>query len=366
MRTHIWLRAETKTAEQRTALPPRFARQLMDAGYHLTVEASSQSAFRPAEYEEVGCHLVEEHSWKTQAPDDAVILGLKELEDGCEPLIHRHIHFAHVYKEQLGWEQTLGRYSAGSGTLYDLEFLVDDSGRRVAAFGHWAGFAGAAVALLAWANCSSHRLPVLGSIAPRQSQRSLIEEIRSTIEASPVQPKVLVIGALGRCGKGAIHLFNSVGIEVQEWDLAETGRGGPFEEILNVDILLNCVFVQQTIPPFLTLGMLHSVERKLSIICDVSCDPYGEYNPLPIYQECTTFADPTIKIIDTENPVHLIAIDHLPSLLPRESSEDFCAQLMPHLLELDKLTDLNAATVWHRAEKIFIEKTAKLSLGPGA
>lgn len=61
---------------------------------------------------------------------------------------------AHVfqgYKEQGGWETVLGRFPRGKGTLLDLEFLEDESGRRVAAFGYHAGFAGAAIALLAWA-----------------------------------------------------------------------------------------------------------------------------------------------------------------------------------------------------------------------
>jgi len=34
----------------------------------------------------------------------------------------------------------LGRYAHGGGTLLDLEFL-EKNGRRVAAFGYWAGFA---------------------------------------------------------------------------------------------------------------------------------------------------------------------------------------------------------------------------------
>ena len=60
------------------------------------------------------------------------------------PLKHVHIQFAHCYKNQGGWETVLARFPRGGGTLLDLEFLVDDKGRRVAAFGYHAGFAGAA------------------------------------------------------------------------------------------------------------------------------------------------------------------------------------------------------------------------------
>ena len=34
-------------------------------------------------------------------------------------------------------------FRAGGGALYDLEYLTDDTGRRLAAFGYWAGYAGA-------------------------------------------------------------------------------------------------------------------------------------------------------------------------------------------------------------------------------
>lgn len=330
----------------------------MDAGFQLTVEASSQSAFGPAEYEAVGCQMVAEHAWKTRAPVDAIILGLKELEPGDEPLRHRHIHFAHVYKQQQGWESALGRFVAGGGALYDLEFLVDENGRRVAAFGHWAGFAGAAIAALAWANHCNHVVPVLDALSPRSDQQSLVREIRAAVAATNRTPTVMVIGALGRCGRGAVQLLDSVAANVIPWDLEETSRGGPFEEIIAADIFLNCVFVDQPINPFLTTQLLQSNERNLSIICDVSCDPYGDYNPLPIYSSCTTFAQPLQTLIPGDQPVYLIAIDHLPSLLPRESSEDFCQQLMPYLLQLDQLD----RGVWKRAKDLFIEKAALLEL----
>ncbi len=46
---------------------------------------------------------------------------------------------------------TLRSFARGGGTLLDLEFLQDEKGRRLAAFGYHAGFAGAALALENWA-----------------------------------------------------------------------------------------------------------------------------------------------------------------------------------------------------------------------
>jgi hypothetical protein len=43
--------------------------------------------------------------------------------------------FAHCYKQQAGWEKVLSRWPRGKGTLFDLEFLTDEAGRRVAGKG---------------------------------------------------------------------------------------------------------------------------------------------------------------------------------------------------------------------------------------
>ena len=90
----------------------------------------------------------------------------------------------------------------------------------------------------------------------------------------------------------------------------------------------------------------------------MSCDPNSEFNPIKIYNTCTTFRKPTV-LVDVQNdpPLSVIAIDHLPSLLPRESSEAFSAQLLPHLLNVDKRDKNN---VWLRAETLFKQKVATL------
>ena len=137
--------------------------------------------------------------------------------------------------------------------------------------------------------------------------------------------------------------------------MAETKKGGPFVEITQADIFINCVLINTDLPPFITDELLNNEQRKLSVIVDVSCDPYGSYNPLPIYQQCTTFKSPCLRIDDTKL-LDLIAIDHLPSLLPKESSEDYGAQLLTHLLTLDD----KSQGVWPKALALFNNKTKDL------
>ena len=355
--THIWLRAESKPMEHRVPLTLSHAQELLKAGFTVTVEESSQRAISCSDYKDVGCDVQAAHSWR-HASADTIVLGLKELAEETFPLIHRHIHFAHVYKNQQGWREQLSRFADGKGELYDLEFLVDADNRRVAAFGYWAGFIGAALALQAWGRTQQQAAVPLPKLAPWPDKQSLVDDVKSELSPAVVDKcvKVLVIGAKGRSGSGAVELARGAGAEVTEWDVAETKAGGPFPEILGFDVLVNCVFVQSALPPFLTSEMLLDESRRLSVISDVSCDLHADYNPLPIYQQCTDFEHPTLRILEGENPLDVISIDHLPSMLPVESSEDFSQQLLPHLLQVNDLQQ----GVWENAHRVFQEKLSQI------
>ena len=148
--THLWVRAEQRANEERVGLTPEGAAALVRAGIRVTVEESSVRAIGISGYRAAGCEIAPENSWP-EAPAEAIVFGLKELPEDGTPLTHRHIMFGHAYKGQPAGRVLLKRFRAGGGTLYDLEYLVDEAGRRVAAFGYWAGFAGAAISLKAWA-----------------------------------------------------------------------------------------------------------------------------------------------------------------------------------------------------------------------
>ncbi|MDX1480644.1 MAG: saccharopine dehydrogenase [Woeseiaceae bacterium] len=353
--THIWLRSETKPKEQRTPLTPAGAGALLDRGFALTVEDCPQRIFPIEDYRSRGCAVVERGAW-IDAPRDAFVLGLKELPDDSFPLVHPHIYFAHVYKDQSGAETTLRRFVEGGGMLYDLEYLTDENGRRVAAFGYWAGFCGAALGVMAWANRESGAAQRLGQVESRPSKDRLLEDVAAALGPTGTRPIVMVIGAKGRSGSGAVELARALGLDAVEWDLEETRRGGPFEEINRADIFVNCVLVSSAMPPFVTTESLAQEGRRLAVIADVSCDPYGTYNPVPVYSRTTTFEAPCLEIIGGDNPLDLIAIDHLPSLLPKESSEDYGGQLLPHLAMLDD----PGQGAWARARAVFEEKTRRL------
>lgn len=149
---------------------------------------------------------------------------------------------------------------------------------------------------------------------------------------------------------------------ILKWDMEETAKGGPFKEIAESDIFVNCIYLASKIPHFVNAESLKAAgaDRKLSVVCDVSADTTNPFNPVPIYTIATTFDKPTVPVeLDGSQgpPLSVISIDHLPSLLPREASEAFSNDLLPYLL---KLNDWRNDPVWAGAEKLFKEKVATL------
>jgi saccharopine dehydrogenase (NAD+, L-lysine-forming) len=319
---HLWLRHEVRSTERRTPLVPSDARRLVDSGVTLTVEESPQRIFPVEQYEAVGCGVAPAGSWASRAPEDAVIVGLKELPDEPAALTHRHVFFGHAYKEQPGALELLRRFAAGGGALLDLEYLVDDHGRRLAAFGYWAGYLGAALAVF------QHRGRLSAPLAPT-SREDLEEALRPV--AGDEDFTALVIGALGRSGRGARVALQAAGIEPTCWDLDET-RNLDRPALLAHDVLVNCVLATSPIPPFVRETDLDDPTRRLRTLSDVTCDVGSPLNVLPVYDRVTEWAEP-VRRLRKEPPLDLIAIDNLPSLLPEESSVGFSGSLLPLLLE---------------------------------
>ncbi len=343
--THLWVRAEQRPNEERVGLTPQGAADLISAGIRVTVEENLVRAIPISGYVDAGCEIAPENAWP-DAPRDTIIFGLKELPEDGTPLPHRHIMFGHAFKGQHSGRALLKRFKTGGGTLYDLEYLVDEVGRRVAAFGFWAGYAGAAVTLKTWAaQQRGEECPPVGVYPDKNALNAeLLRELEATGQA---RPSAIVIGALGRVGAGSADLCEAMGVQVTKWDMAETASGGPFPEILQHDLFLNCILARPGTPVFVPREAL-TAPRKLTVIGDVACDPDSDYNPVPVYDLATTWEKPAVRV--AQNPVlDVTAIDNLPSMLPAESSDDYAAQLLPSLLTLTEIE----GGVWGRARATY-------------
>ncbi|AXC48769.1 saccharopine dehydrogenase [Paracoccus suum] len=344
---HLWVRAESRANEDRVGITPEGVAELLGRGFAVTVEESPRRVIPTAAYARAGATVASEGSWVT-APGDAIILGLKELPEDGTPLPHRHIMFGHAYKGQPAGAAPLDRFRAGGGRLYDLEYLTGEDGRRLAAFGYWAGFAGAAVSL----KCRSAqaRGGICGPVGVYASKDALIAEVRAELDAilAP-RPHALVIGARGRVGSGAADFCTAVGVPVTRWDMAETAHGGPFPEVLQHEVFLNCILAQPGAPVFVP-AEAKNPGRQLTVIGDIACDPTSDFSPIKVYDRTTTWAHPALRVAENP-PLDVMAIDNLPSMLPAESSADFAAQLLPVLARLDQIED----GAWGRASALFDE-----------
>ncbi|QXT40207.1 saccharopine dehydrogenase [Gymnodinialimonas ceratoperidinii] len=342
---HLWVRAEERANERRVGITPQGVARLLAEGMEVTVEESPTRVLPIDAYRRAGAQIASSGAWRN-APDDAVIFGLKELPADTGPLRHRHILFGHAFKGQPDGQDLLARFKAGGGALYDLEYLVDETQRRVAAFGYWAGFVGAALSTAAWA--AQHRGASMAAVTTWPDQAALVADIKAQLgEAGAPPPTALIIGALGRTGTGAAAFLREIGVTAIPWDMAETAHGGPFPEVLSHNIFLNCILAMEGVPVFVPADAAEH-PRALRVIGDIACDPDSDFSPVKVYDRVTTWAEPTLRVAENP-PLDVMAIDNLPSLLPLESSEDFAAQLLPHLLTLPQID----TGIWARAHETF-------------
>jgi len=334
----VLLRCEERASERRTPITPQGAAALRASGVEVLVESSPMRVFTDEQYAAEGVRVVPAGSWVAADPD-AVVLGIKELPEESDALRHRHVYFAHAYKGQHGAEALLRRFVRGGGELLDLEYLVDDNGRRVVAFGYWAGFVGGALAAL----------QLSGDLrAPLQPMS--LEGITGMLEKSfehLSSPTAVVTGALGRAGRGAVDALHLAGVRVSCWDREHT-RSLDSDALVAHDLMVHCVHATEPQRPFLTGTDRHRPARRLRVVADVTADVTSALNLLPVSDRHTTWAEPVRRIWDDPVPLDAIVIDNLPSLLPRQASEDFSAALVPLLPGL-----FTGDPVWTRAARTY-------------
>ena len=81
----------------------------------------------------------------------------------------------------------------------------------MAAFGFHADFPGAAAGALAMTFAQAGE--TLGHLHPYANETEMVNAVREKLGDSAKKTRALVIGALGRCGRGAVDLFRKIGLE---------------------------------------------------------------------------------------------------------------------------------------------------------
>lgn len=353
-RISLWMRHETKAHETRAPLTPDGCKDLIETGrFRVVVERSPGRVFADEHYEKAGAQLVDTGAWRTlQKTDGLLIVGLEELENyDSLTVLNDHLLFAHAFDPGsrgarhvlASWRRGAARGHPPPPMLFDYEHLTDSAGHNVGAAMSWpAGFVGAAHGIRHWyhrqlrnehGNLLKQPGPPLQLADSCTNLLPSINQLAAQTGSPP--PRVLVVGAHGRAGHGAVDACEGLSVEVVAWDLPQTNEGGPFPEILEYDIVINAVALAgNLVEPFLTDETIDSfgAQRRLSLLVDVSCDVGHQSNIFPIYERKTSLEDPVLRVRE-DPPLEVIAIDNFPSCVGREASTLFSARLVAALAD---------------------------------
>ena len=319
----------------------------------IRVESSPIRVFSDEEYHEAGLPVVREMQ------DCEVLLGVKEVP--IEALIpgKKYFFFSHTIKKQPYNRELLRAILRKKIELYDHEVLTNPKGRRLVAFGRYAGIVGAYNGFRAFG--LKHGIFELPKAEALPDQAALIRELRQ-IEMPPV--KILLTGR-GRVGSGAREMLDGMGlrkvavheylqedfnepvycqIDASFYNKRKDGVRGNKEEFIAhpelyesnffrfarvTDFFIAGHFYGEGAPYLITREDVYHPDFRIRVIADISCDINGPVAPTI---RASTIADPvygydpvTRSETDFRNrgAVAVMAVDNLPAELPRDASEGF-------------------------------------------
>lgn len=385
----IGIRRENKSKwERRTPITPDDVRYLKrEHSIETIVQPSPIRIFEDREYESMGTQISEE----LNVP---VILGIKEVPVGKYEVEKIYVFFSHTIKGQKHNMDKLKEMMEKNITLIDYECIEDENGNRLIAFGYHAGIAGMIETL--WA--TGKRFESMGINTPLLHIKRAIEyptvkeleikaaeignEIRESGFPESITPFIVGISGYGRVSSGAQEVLDLFPVEEIEPDDLPSIENNPhtiykcvFKEehlverkdkkpfILNdyyenpekyrgifnkylpyLTVVLNAIYWEERYPRLITKDWLNrnykKEDSKLQVIGDISCDIQGSI-------ECTIKSnepDEPVYVYDVKkgtvdngvegNGPVVMAVDILPSEIPRESSVYFSNILREFIPEI--------------------------------
>ncbi len=367
--------------DTRVPLTPAQCAEILDTtGLDLIVERSENRCYKDNEYRDAGIHLA------TSVNDCDVLMGVKEVPVSQLIPQKTYFFFSHTIKEQPYNRQLLRTVLERKIRLIDYEVLTDEAGRRLIAFGRFAGMVGAHNALWTYGMRSSlFNLPRMKDLPDYRAMQEVYPECQF--------PAVrVVLTGTGRVANGAAEVLLDMGIEkvnpeaflsgefdhavftqLGENDYVRRKDGGdfvpedffadpeafesafaPFTEV--AEIMINGIYWDNRAPAFFTAEEMQSPDFNIQVIADVTCD-IAPVSSIPSTLRPATLADPVFgynpftgketEAFDLE-AIDMMTIDNLPNELPRDASEAFGRQFIDHILpELlkDESAMLDRATV---------------------
>ena len=329
----------------------------------VVVQKSPIRTFKDEEYANEGIELVD------SIENCDIIFGVKEVQ--VEDLIPNKtfLFFSHTIKKQPYNRALLQSLLEKKIRLVDYEVIKDKHNKRVIGFGRYAGIVGCYNAFLTYGlKSKTYELKPAHLCADR---KEVEEELKKVV--LPQNFRILLTG-FGRVGHGAQEIIDLLPIKevspeeflTQEFnepiyaqleveDYYGRKDGGAFAKsefystpelykstfgryVSKTDMYIPCHFWSAKSPVILTQEDLQSLENRIQVIADISCDVDG---PIAATIRASKIGDPifgydpqTGEEVDylNEGTIAVMSIDNLPCELPKDASEDFGNELLRHVL----------------------------------
>ena len=392
--TNIGIVRESRNDENRTPLVPEHIKKYKESNPNVNfiIQPSNSRCFSDEEYELCGAKINENLN------ECSIIFGVKEIDPNILINNRTYLFFSHTFKinkQQKNIEKhkkdLLLSILNKKITLIDYENIRGKNGTRCLGFGRFAGIVGCY-------NTLNLLLKVLGkqSLASAYKINDYERLVLNLKNLYFPKTKILVTGD-GRVAKGVIELLNLTNIKaVSKKDFLEKKFDQPIfcnletkdyvtnnsstnfnlEHFINnpqdysssalqylkeTNILISAHYWDPSSPKIFENEDLKDLQN-LKIVGDITCDINGS---VPTTIRSTTIEEPNywierynLKEIDENNDgIAVMAVDNLPSELPRDSSTEFSEgiikEVLPFLLKEDDGRILNGTIT---TDGSFLEK----------
>jgi saccharopine dehydrogenase (NAD+, L-lysine-forming) len=304
----LYIRKEINDNEYRTPLTPKDAEKLINKKYKIYIESSNNRIYKDDEYDKVGC-IITKNKWYNNEYNKGIIIGIKELRDLDKLDNHIHVYFSHSYKNQKNSRYILERFKESNSILYDFEFFMDENNKRLIAFGFYAGYVGCCLGILQYF-IKKKTKENIKNLKPWRSKIDIINDVKNIYEKNI---SVSVIGPNGKCGSSICKVLDMLEISYVKYNRNDKKIG-----LECYDIIYNCILLDTELNE--TWIDTNTLFKKPITIVDISCDNSKINNPIKLNNQSTSWEEP---VITYNSNIDIISIENLPSLLPKESSDDF-------------------------------------------
>jgi len=392
--TYIGIVRESRNDEYRTPIVPAHIKKFKrnNPNINFIIQPSNNRCFSDEEYELCGAKINENLN------ECSIIFGVKEIDPNILINNKTYLFFSHTFKidkkqKNIGKDkkELLLSILNKKIKLIDYENIREKNGNRCLGFGRFAGIVGCY-------NTLNLFLKVLGkqSLASANKINDYERLVLNLKNLYFPKAKVLVTGD-GRVSKGVIELLNQTNIkEVSKKDFLEKKFDDPiFCNLETKDYVINNSFTNFNLEHFIKNPREYSSSAlqylketnifisahywepsspkifenedlknlpSLNIVGDITCDINGS---VPTTIRSSTIEKPNywidrnnLKEIEENNDgIAVMAVDNLPSELPRDSSAEFSEgiikEVLPFLLNEDDGRILNGTIT---TDGSFLEK----------